>query len=405
VPLDAKLGSHFSTATFARPLAGLSSVVVIVLIVGFSIGLFRGDFTETVPVTVMSQRAGLVMNPDAKVKMRDIEVGRVSSIDYQPDGMAAIHLAMDPSKIGLVPDNVQIDIASSTVFGAKYVQLDSPDDPSPNPIRAGQVIRADHVTVEINTIFQQLTSVISSIEPEKLNATLSTLASALNGRGQELGDTITNLDSALAELDPSLPNLSHDISVAPTVLNTYADVAPELLKVVDNATKLSRTVVDQQRNLDGFLVSTIGLADTSNDVIGGNRSALTDTLHLLVPTTNLLNEYNPALYCLLSGVVPLLNVAPLRLPGAEVSTGFTWGVDRYRYPQDLPKVAATGGPQCTGLPPAFEKRQPYVVTDTGTNPYKYDNTGIILNSDGLKQFLFGPIDGPPRNSFQIGQPG
>jgi phospholipid/cholesterol/gamma-HCH transport system substrate-binding protein len=29
----------------------------------------------------------------------------------------------------------------------------------------------------------------------------------------------------------------------------------------------------------------------------------------------------------------------------------------------------------------------------------------VLNADGLKQMLFGPLDGPPRNSAQIGQPG
>jgi hypothetical protein len=48
---------------------------------------------------------------------------------------------------------------------------------------------------------------------------------------------------------------------------------------------------------------------------------------------------------------------------------------------------------------------PFLVTDDGANPWQYGNQGIVLNSDGLKQFLFGPIDGPPRNVAQIGQPG
>jgi hypothetical protein len=30
---------------------------------------------------------------------------------------------------------------------------------------------------------------------------------------------------------------------------------------------------------------------------------------------------------------------------------------------------------------------------------------VLLNSDALKEALFGPIDGPPRNSAQIGMPG
>jgi phospholipid/cholesterol/gamma-HCH transport system substrate-binding protein len=381
-------------------------VAAIVLIVAMAVGFFRGDFTETVPLTVMADRAGLVMNPDAKVKMRDILVGRVSSIDVQSDGLAAIHLAINPAKLDLIPENVRVDVASSTVFGAKYVQLIPPPDPSPIPIRRDQTIEAEHVTVEVNTVFQQLTSLISAIEPQKLNAMLAALSSGLNGRGEKLGETITNLDYVLAQLDPSLPNLSHDISVAPTVLNTFADAAPDLVQTMANSTELSNTIVDQGANLDRFLMSVISVSDTGNDVIGGNRAALTSTLALLTPTTDLLNEYNPALYCLLAGLVPLLHIPPGRLPGAEVLVGFTWGADRYRYPQDLPKVAAKGGPQCVGFPnPGFETRPPYLVSDTGTNPYTYTNTGIMLNSDALKQYLFGPIDGPPRNTAQVGQPG
>ena len=42
-----------------RPLAGLGLVVALVLILALAIGLFAGKFTETVPVTVLSERAGL----------------------------------------------------------------------------------------------------------------------------------------------------------------------------------------------------------------------------------------------------------------------------------------------------------------------------------------------------------
>jgi phospholipid/cholesterol/gamma-HCH transport system substrate-binding protein len=55
------------------------------------------------------------------------------------------------------------------------------------------------------------------------------------------------------------------------------------------------------------------------------------------------------------------------------------------------------------VPPEF--RPPLLITDSGTNPVKYGNEGILLNSDALKQWLFGPLDGPPRNTGQIGQPG
>jgi phospholipid/cholesterol/gamma-HCH transport system substrate-binding protein len=48
---------------------------------------------------------------------------------------------------------------------------------------------------------------------------------------------------------------------------------------------------------------------------------------------------------------------------------------------------------------------PQIVGDVGANPAQYGNQGILLNSEGLKNWLFGPLDGPPRNTSQIGMPG
>src|SRR5581483_6214622 len=317
-----------------RPLIGLASILLVVAIVVVAVIQFRGGFTSSVPVTVLSQRAGLVMNPDARVKMRGIQVGKVDSIEELPNGQAALHLGMDPSQLHLIPSNVLVNIASTTVFGAKYVQLVPPKEPSPQPLKSGQVLDAKQVTVEINTVFEQLTKVLSKIQPEKLNETLGAIAMAFNGRGEKIGQA-------------------------------FAD-------------------------LDAYLLSAIGLADTGNDVIGGNRQALTNVLRLLVPTTDLTNEYAPAINCALEGMADLNHQPPLPAPGILVSVGLMLGIERYRYPTNLPKVAATGGPQCDGLPHVpFNTQAKWVVTDDGTNPEQYGNPGILLNSDGLKQLLYG----------------
>lgn len=406
-PVGARPGLHFGGHGYLRPLTGLVTIAAIAGTVALAVGLFRGDFAETVPVTVISERAGLVMNPDAKVKMNDIQVGTVSAIEQGPDGTAELHLALDRSTLHLIPSNVRVDVASSTVFGAKVVALMPPPDPSSVPIQAGQIIEGDHVTVEINTVFEQLTSVLSTIEPEHLNQTLSALSSALRGRGPAMGQIISDLDATLAELDPSLETLSHDIAVVPVVLDTYADVAPDLLKTVGNASSISRTIVEKQRDLDALLISVIGLGDAGNDVLATNHRPLADVVHLLAPVTSLTREYDDALYCGLAGAIPLAKVPPPRVPGGEVLASFVWGADPYRYPSDLPKVAATGGPQCLGLPDfAYETRAPYVLADVGTNIYEYGNRGVELNTAGLKAFLLGrPVDGPPRNSTQVGMPG
>ena len=190
-----RTGERKRSRTWVRPSLGFATVIGIGLVVAFAVGSFRGSFSSPAMVLVQTERAGLVMNPDARVKMRGVDVGKVASIVDHSDGTAELELAMDPSKLKLIPANVRVDIGSTTVFGAKFVQLIPPAVPDTARMREGQVLTADHVTVEVNTLFERLNSVLSSIQPEKLNQTFGAIATALHGRGQRFGEAIGDLDA------------------------------------------------------------------------------------------------------------------------------------------------------------------------------------------------------------------
>ncbi|WP_067693556.1 MCE family protein [Nocardia jejuensis] len=372
-----------------RPAVGVLSVGVIAGFVAGAAILFQGGLEDTVAVTVLSPRAGLVMYPDAKVEMRGITVGRVSAIDERPDGTAALKLAIDSSQLRMIPANVSVDISSTTVFGAKYVQLIPPEHPASASLTAGQVFDAGHVTVEINTVFQQLTQVLGRIEPEKLNETLGAIAAATKGRGDQTGRMLTDLESFLAQVEPALPALTNDLTLAPAVVDAYADSAPALLELAGNAASISETVVQEQHNLDALLTGLIGLSDTGTQVLGDNRSALATTLRLLVPTTELTDEYNAAIDCSVTGLATLHDLPPARYEGVAISANFLFGTYPYRYPADLPKVAATGGPQCSVIPVPYQGRPKFVVADVGANPFERGDQNVTLNVESLQQVLFG----------------
>ena len=405
-PVAAAPGRDFGARSYRRPVVGLIAVLAMAGIVAVAIAMFSGSFVDTVPVTVMTDRAGLLMDRGAKVKLNGAQIGMVSDVSETPDGRAELKLAIEPARLSIVPDNVLVDIGANTVFGAKSVEFLPPPDPSGVPLRAGQVLDSEHVTVEVNTIFEDLNSVLSHIDPATLNETLGAVSTAFSGRGETFGRSLTDFNSFLAKFEPSLPTLSHELQTLPDVATAYADAAPDLLSIISNASRISQTLVEEQSDLDRFLVSAIGLADIGNDVIGGNRESLTNLMRVLVPTTDLTNEYHEALNCTLTGMTNFAFKPPAPVPGVYDIGALVLGIDRYRYPQDLPKVAGTGGPQCKGqLPLVFNEYPPKVIADTGTDPTRYGNQGILLNSDALKQWLFGPIDGPPRNTLQWGQPG
>ncbi|MFC4124453.1 MCE family protein [Nocardia rhizosphaerae] len=357
-----------------RKLAALALVGLLVAGASLAIALFQGAFTNTAVVLIDTPRTGLVLDPDAKVKVRGVEIGRVTDIDLRDDG-AQLRLAVDPDQLKLVPANAGVDIRSTTVFGAKYVNFIVPEQPSAASLAPGSTVAASSVTVEFNTLFQHLSDVLAQVEPEKLNATLTALGTALEGRGDKMGDLLVRSDRYLREMNPYLPTLESDLDKTAAVTGLYAEVTDPLLRTVDNATETSRTITEMQGQLDNVLVNVIGLSDTVGSVLRENEYDLVTALDLLRPTTALLFDYAPALGCVINGLGPLMPTAEEmfggRLPGVGMNTNFMFGATPYTYPNDLPKVNATGGPRCDGVVDRVpNSHADYLVTDTNEGaPY------------------------------------
>ncbi|MEV0298980.1 MCE family protein [Nocardia sp. NPDC050710] len=380
-------------------LAGLAMVLAMVAMVAVAMVMFFGGFTPTSTVLVEAPRSGLVLDTDAKVKVRGVEIGRVASVDLTPEG-AQLRLAVDPDMLKLVPSNAGVDIRSTTVFGAKYVNFTIPEEPASTSLKPGATVTASWVTVEFNTLFQHLSEVLAKVEPEKLNATLAALGTALQGRGEKLGDLLARSDAYLREINPYLPTLQADLVKTTEVTGIYSDTVGDLLRTVDNATVTSRTFVDEQDSLDSVLANLIGLADTTGAVLRENENNLVTALDLLQPTTQLLYEYAPGLSCLINGLGGLMPLAEEVfggvLPGVGMNTNFMFGAKPYLYPDDLPKVNATGGPRCEGVVDRVpESHSDYLVTDTNEGAPYVPNTGPVQIHEPPRvfQLLFAGLPG------------
>ncbi|WP_084489243.1 MCE family protein [Nocardia niwae] len=381
-------------------LAGAAMVLALVAVVAIALIMFLGGFTPTATVTVDAPRSGLVLDPDAKVKVRGVEIGRVDSVDHTADG-ARLKLALDPELLKLVPSNADVDIRSTTVFGAKYVNFIVPQQPSTTSLQPGAVVTAQRVTVEFNTLFQHLSDVLAKLEPEKLNATLSALGTALQGRGEKLGELLEQSDAYLRDINPYLPTLQQDLAKTGQVTDLYADTVNDLLRTVDNFTVTSTTLAQEQDSLDNVLVNLTGLADTTGAVLRENENQLGTALDLLRPTTALLDEYAPALYCLIGGLGKALPMGEAVFGGLQegvaLNTGFMYGAKPYTYPEDLPKVNATGGPQCGGILDRVPgSHSNYVVTDTSEGHVYTPSTTLSVNPPKIFQILFAGLPGVPR---------
>lgn len=352
--------------------------LILVILVGVTMwltyALFVGTFKSTETVTLTSDRSGLVMETDARVKLRGVQVGRVAAIQggSQP---VALKLEIDKDKIKFIPANVEAQIRATTVFGSKFVELIYPSDPSEQRLAPGQVIQSRNVTVEANTVFQNLVDVLDKIDPAKLNSTLSALADGVRGQGERIGQATTAANQVLLELNPRNETITADLRAVKDFNDTFSVAAPDILATLDALSTTSTTITSNAQQLDALLLSTIGLSNSGISLLAPNQANLIKAINVLEPTTSLLNEYSPEYTCLLTGAKTLLDTGGYEAPGGNgrslvLDVGLAPGDDPYHYPDNLPIIGAKGGPGgkpgCGSLPDVA-KNWPVrnLVTNTG----------------------------------------
>ena len=380
--------------TWPDTLAAGGLFLACALVLALVYGQFRGDFTSKTRLTMRATRAGLVMDQGSKVTYNGVSIGRVASVSEVEDaGKPAAELALDvdPKYVGLIPANVNATIQATTVFGNKYVSFTSPEKPSAQSITSDTVIHATSVTTEFNTVFETLVELSHSIDPVKVNLTLSAAAQALAGLGDKFGQSIVNGNIILADLNPRMPTIRHDIQQLAALGDVYANAAPDLFDALNNAVTTARTLNRHQAELDAALMAASGFASTGEDIFTRGKPYLIRLLADLLPTTRLLDTYSPEVFCTLRNFADLApRVAVLESGNhyaAQLGVAIAGAENPYVYPDNLPRVNARGGPGGAAgcwqpitrdLWPA-----PYLVMDSGNSiaPYNHFELSQPLASE------------------------
>jgi phospholipid/cholesterol/gamma-HCH transport system substrate-binding protein len=379
-------------------IAGFILLIVVALVTTYILLQFRGKLTPKTELTMLSSRAGLVMDPNSKVTYNGVEIGRVTKVlPAEVDGSPAAKLLLevDPKFIKLIPSNVNGDIQATTIFGNKYVSLSSPKNPNPTRISSSDVIDSRSVTTEFNTLFETVTGLAEKIDPVKLNLTLSATAEALTGLGTKFGESLVNANVALDDLNPRLGRLQYGLQRLADTADIYTAAGPDFWDALDNSLTTSRTLNNQRGDLDAALLAAIGFGNTGADVFERGMPYFVRLMSDLVPTTKLLDTYSPSLHCMIRNYAEVLPAALSSFGGNGYSladrASLVGAPNPYVYPDNLPRVNARGGPG--GAPGCWQKIDrnfwpaPNLVTDTGVSlaPYNHFELGQPI----LNEFVWG----------------
>ncbi|MGW0369117.1 MCE family protein [Streptomyces coeruleorubidus] len=333
-------------------LYGVVFIAVLALLLSLSVAVYRQVFTPVVRITLEADSLGNQLDPRADVKLRGLLVGEVREV--RADGTkATLDIALKPEHVARIPSDVHARLLPKTLFGEKYVDLVAPERSSARPIRAGDVITQDRtrVGIEVQQLMNDLLPLLRTVQPGKLNATLSAFATALDGRGDRIGDNLTRVEAYLRRLNPHLPSLKEDIARFADVAEVYGDAAPDLMEILRNTVTTSRTIVEEKDRLAAALKTTATVAGTAEDFLDANGDRLITLGRVSRPTLELFARYSPQYPCLLAGLVRQEKASEEAFRGGKMHITLEVVRPQGAYePGEEPRYGERSGPNCRDLP-------------------------------------------------------
>ena len=387
-------------------LLGVIFLALVVLAVYLTYATFSKKFADYDEVTVQTSKIGLQLPSRADVKIRGVLVGEVLDMDADADG-AELTLGIYPSQLDTIPANVTASIVPKTLFGEKYVSLIVPDDPSSTPIRAGATIERTVVATEVEKVLSDLYPLLRTVEPAELNQTLNALATALEGRGDEIGQNLETVDSYLKRLNPQIPALVEDLRLTASVSDTYAAVLPQIGDILHNTVITTGTLESREDRLHQLLNDVTAFSGTARGFLQDNGDNLIRLGDVSRAQLRVLARYSTEFPCLLGGIV---NAGKLQ---AEAFRGFTLHIvletlpnqPRGYTPADQPRLGDDRGPTCLHLPnPPWSqsnpvRRQPNFDDGVDTPLGKGTDRAAASYAGGDTQLgSFGDYAGSPEES-------
>jgi virulence factor Mce-like protein len=393
--------------TWRRVMQGMAFVVVIALLLGLSIAKFQRKIFQAaeVPVSLHVDKTGTQLGSDADVKVRGIVVGRVAEQHTTGDGVT-LSMRLLKSKVGFVPRNVKARILPKTLFGEKYVDLVIPAEGAASEhLRKGDVVPQDtsREALEVERVLADLFPLLRTLDPEKLNAALTSIADGLRGHGDALGQGLANLDAYLKKINPKLPVIQHDISGLADLAESLNANAADILRIARNSIVSGETLTSKETTFAAFLSGTAGFADQMTELLRTNGDSLIyladatrQTLATVYPKKDILpgtvkglNEmltklnsalnHGPALSIRLE---PVNNrgsyLVPCRYPGPDYSGGCPIGTGQTPPP---PGPSLPAGATPAGVPGSPEERdtiRELVAPDMGVAPADVPDLAVLL---------------------------
>lgn len=204
--------------------------------------------------------AGGGLYKNANVTYRGVAVGRVESVELNPNGVTA---AMRLNSGTPIPANVTATVKSVSAIGEQYIDLVPPKNAAPGKLRNGSKIDRSNTRIgqDVADLLKQAETLVNSLGDTRLRELLHEAFVATNGTGPELARLVESARLLVDEANANYPQVSQLIDQAGPFLQAQVRAGADIRSLSDGLARFTSEVRQADPRLRDTLATAPGALD------------------------------------------------------------------------------------------------------------------------------------------------
>ncbi|HZA11324.1 MAG TPA: virulence factor Mce family protein [Mycobacterium sp.] len=250
----------------------------------------------------------LALNANSRVRVADVFVGSVRAIQLR-NWIATLVLDLQPDV--KLPKNATAAIGQTSLLGSQHVELASPPNPSPEPLKSGDTIPLKNATAFPTTerVLASLATILRGGGIPNLEVIQNELNNLVTGRADQIREFLNRLDTFTAEINRQRDDLTRAIDSTNRLLNIVAQRNDTIDRVLTEFPPLIKHFADTRDLFADAVVALGRISRAADAALAPTSDNLHTNLQLLQRPLKQLGRGSPYLI----GALKLILTAPFAI--------------------------------------------------------------------------------------------
>ena len=313
---------------------------------------YLGVISKDVRVQAALTSLGDSLAPGSKVRYHGLIVGTVHGIS-ESSGDFSAELLLNRRDAAEIPRTVVARVLPATVFGSEYVELvggESIATASGPHLQSGDAVRADDPakTVRLMDSFDQAERMLSAVDAQQIDVSLSALASALGGHGKDISTFLKDADSYVTTMTANRGLLFNDLRLFGAATQTLAASEPHLVAAAAQSRTTAKTITEQHQQISALIASTTTLGRLGTKLMAEDGDRIVDLTRSTGPTLRIVAAHSPDIAKLFDRVPTVLNNGANGIKDGRIQMEGMIGANPYApyTAADCPRYESLAGSNC-----------------------------------------------------------